>query len=195
MLGAGLDSFAWRRPDLIGDLILFEVDHPASQGWTRQRVIDLGLPVGSRHLFVPVDIERESIREGLDRLGFDWTQPTFFSWLGVTSYLTIEAIEDTLRMIASCASGSQVAFTYSLADELADDDWREFVGFLGPLAASSGEPLHPGWSPRDIEELVTRCGLRVTDHPNRGMQIERYFANRSDRLQPWGACLITAGVP
>ena len=62
MLGAGLDSFAWRRPDLIADLILFEVDHPASQGWKRQRVIDLGLPVGSRHLFAPVDFESESIR-------------------------------------------------------------------------------------------------------------------------------------
>lgn len=81
MLGAGLDSFVWRHPDLVRSLRIFEVDHPASQAWKRERIAELGLPTYDSHAFAAVDFEVESLRDGLDAAGFDWEQPTLFSWL------------------------------------------------------------------------------------------------------------------
>jgi methyltransferase (TIGR00027 family) len=195
MLGAGLDSFAWRYPDLVGVLRVFEVDHPASQAWKYQRVIELGLPVHDSHVFAPVDFENESLREGLDAAGFDWARPTIFSWLGVTTYLTVDAIEATLRTLASCVTSSEVVFTYAPGADDADDDWREFVEILAPIAAAAGEPVQPGWSPADIDTLIGRCGLRLADHPNHEELISRYFADRTDGLKPFGARLVAATVP
>ena len=100
ILGAGLDSLAWRRPDLLRSLRVFEVDHPASQAWKLKRVRDLALPVGDSHVFVPADFEAEPVRDALGTAGFDSGQPALFSWTGVAPYLTAPAIESTLRMIA-----------------------------------------------------------------------------------------------
>jgi methyltransferase (TIGR00027 family) len=197
ILGAGLDSCVWRRPDLLRSLRIFEVDHPLSQAWKRERITEVGLPTyGDRLVFAPVDFEVESLRRGLDAAGFEWEQRTLFSWLAVTPYLRVEAIEETLRTLASSASGSEVAFSYALAPELQDDDDREFVSILMPLAASSGEPLRSFFAPGEIDTLVRGCGLEVVDHPDRAELIRRYFADRTDGLQPYGGeCFVTARVP
>lgn len=105
ILGAGLDSIAWRQPGLIGWLRLFEVDHPASQAWKQARLAELGLPVRDGHVFAAVDFETEPLREGLNRAGLDWSEPAFFSWLGVMMYLTTEAIEATLGCVSGCGPG------------------------------------------------------------------------------------------
>ena len=83
ILGAGLDSFAWRRPDLLRSLRVFEVDHPASQAWKLERVSDLALPLSDSQVFVPVDFEAESLQDALRTAGFDWDQRALFSWTGV----------------------------------------------------------------------------------------------------------------
>ncbi len=93
ILGAGLDSFAWRRPDLLGSLTVFEVDHPASQVWKLERVRDLGLPLSDSQVFVPADFEAEPVQDVLGAAGFDWAQPAMFCWTGVAPYLTAQAIE------------------------------------------------------------------------------------------------------
>ena len=195
MLGAGLDSFVWRHPELLDALRVFEVDHPASLDWKSRRVSELALPVHDHHVVVRVDFEKESLHDRLDAAAFDWTAPTIVSWLGVTPYLTADAIAATLETLASCASGSEVVFTYAPAHDVADDDWREFVRILTPIAAAGGEPLQPGWTPADVDVLVDRCGLRIADHPTHDELIQRYFADRSDGLTPWAACLVTATVP
>jgi methyltransferase (TIGR00027 family) len=195
-LGAGLDSLAWRRPDLLRRLTMFEVDHPASQAWKRQRVGELGLPQNSRHIFVPIDFELESLRSGLDGEGFDWAQPTLFSWLGVLMYLTDEAVETTFRTIADCGRGSEVVFTYRGDDSLLDDLGREFLETFEQLAAQSGEPLQPGRTTKELEALVTSCGLRIEALPTRDEIVERYFAGGADGLIPWAPeCLAVASVP
>jgi methyltransferase (TIGR00027 family) len=198
LLGAGLDSFRWRRPDLLGPLRLFEVDHPASQAWKLDRMDELGLDPSEHQVFAPVDFEVESLDDGLDAAGFDWDQLTLFSWLGVIPYLTITAVESTLRTISRCRSGSEVVFEYGLAVQFMDDLGREFAAGFSPLATRVGEPLRKGggWSPTEAEEIVTRCGLEVVDHPSREDLIHRYFRGRSDRLQPWSATrLLAARVP
>ena len=105
ILGAGLDSFSWRRPDLLHTLRVFEVDHPATQTWKRERIATLALPISDHHVFAPVDFETESVRDGLDAAGFDWSVPTMFSWLGVTAYLEVHAIETMLRNVAVGRTG------------------------------------------------------------------------------------------
>src|SRR5215469_5651406 len=161
ILGAGLDSFAWRRPDLLRSLRVFEIDHPASQAWKLERARALALPLSDSQVFVPVDFEAESLQDALHAAGFDWGQPALFSWTGVAPYLTAEAIESTLRTIAETAADSQVVFSYLAEESVLDDVGKEFVRTYAPLAASLGEPLQPGWPVTEIERLISRCGLKV----------------------------------
>jgi methyltransferase (TIGR00027 family) len=185
ILGAGLDSFAWRRPDLLGSVSVFEVDHPASQGWKRERADELALPGSDRHIFAPVDFEVDSLRSGLEVAGFDWTRPTMFSWLGVTPYLTRDAIAATLRTIATCAAGSEVALTYWADRSVVDEAGQKLIEILTPITAQSGEPLQDEYTRGEIEQLVEECSLGVHDHPDRGEILRRYFARRTDGLVPW----------
>lgn len=185
ILGAGLDSFAWRRPDaLAAGLRVFEVDHPSSQAWKLARVAELGLPTDDRHVFAPVDFETETITVGLDRVGFDWSRRTLFSWLGVMPYLTLEATEATLRTLAKSAPDSEIAMSYVIAPSLMEEVGREFYGIFTQLAASVGEPLLWTFTPDEAEALVRRCGLDVADHPTRDEVEARYFAGRADGLAP-----------
>src|SRR5215472_16931802 len=120
-LGAGLDSFAWRRPDLLSSLRVFEVDHPASQAWKLERARDLALPLSDSQVFVPADFEAEPLQDALHTAGFDWRHPALFSWTGVAPYLTAQAIESTLRTIAGVAAGSEVVFSYRVEESVLDD--------------------------------------------------------------------------
>jgi len=185
LLGAGLDSFAWRRPDaLTAGLRVFEVDHPASQAWKLARVAELGLPTSDRHVFAPLDFEVETVATGLDRVGFDWTKPAFFSWLGVVPYLTVDAIEATLRSLAKAAPGSEIALTYLIDESRMEEIGLTMLDRFGGLAASVGEPFHTMWKPDEAEACVRRCGLEVVDHPSRDEIHARYFAARADGLAP-----------
>ena len=97
VLGAGLDTFAYRNP--FPELKVFEVDHPATQAWKRKRLAQVGIQVPSSMTFAPVDFERETFDVGLRRVGFNEGQPTFFSWLGVTMYLDNDIVYGTFRAI------------------------------------------------------------------------------------------------
>jgi methyltransferase (TIGR00027 family) len=195
ILGAGLDSFAWRRPDLLRSIRVFEVDHPASQAWKLERARDLALPLSDSQVFVPADFEAESFQDALGTAGFDWGQPTLFSWTGVAPYLTAQAIGSTLRTIAAASAGSEVVFSYRAEDRVLDDVGKEFIQTYAPLAASVGEPLQPGWPVIEIERLISRCGLKVIDHPARADLQHRYFADRTDGLRPYTVeTLVTARV-
>ena len=168
------------------------MDHPATQAWKRERLAALALPLSDAVVFAPIDFETQSLRHGLDAAGFDWTKPTMFSWLGVTHYLTADAIETTLRTIADAAPGSEVAFDYRADEAILDENGKTFWATFGLVAAQSGEPLQDQWTAVGIEALIARCSLQVADHPTREMTIERYFANRTDGLVPWSASSLVA---
>jgi methyltransferase (TIGR00027 family) len=195
ILGAGLDSFAWRRADLVGWLRLLEVDRPASQAWKRARIAERGLPVRDGHVFAAVDFETESLAEGLDRAGLDWSEPVFFSWLGVMVYLTAEAIGATLGCVSGCGSGSEIVVSYDASDAFLDDAAREMVQAEARLVAEAGEPYAARMSPAQAEAVVEAAGLEVAEHLTPQAQYDRYFAGRSDGLRPSAAeRLITARV-
>jgi methyltransferase (TIGR00027 family) len=111
VLGAGLDTTAYRMPPS-QDLRMFEVDHPVTQAWKRQRLAEADIALPAALAFVPVDFERETLAEGLAAAGFDPAQQTFFTWLGVVPYLTDAAIFSTLGFIAGLPGGAHVVFDY-----------------------------------------------------------------------------------
>lgn len=184
ILGAGLDSFAWRRADLIGWLRLFEVDHPASQAWKLGRIAELDLPVRDGHVFAPVDFETTPLWEGLPRAGLDWSQPAFFSWLGVIIYLAPEAITATLNTVSGCGTGSEIVLSYDAPDAFLDDTAREMVQIEARQVAATGEPYTTRMSPAQAETLIESAGLEVVEHLAPQALYDRYFAQRSDGLRP-----------
>jgi methyltransferase (TIGR00027 family) len=186
ILGAGLDSFAWRRPDLLRRLRVFEIDHPATQAWKQARIAALALPGSERHVFLPVDFATQELGERLTAARFDWTRPAFFSWVGTTMYLEQEAIAATLGLVARCAPGSAMVLSYNPRPELLDDDSRAFLAAVTRLVSGMGEPLRSFFAPEEITDLVARSGLRVRDHPTTADLTARYCAQRSDGLAPLG---------
>ena len=110
ILGAGLDSFAYRRPELANVLHIFEIDHPATQAWKRTRLRAAGLGLPANLSLVPVDFEKESLIDNLRMSGYRADAPSLFSWLGVTMYLSTDAIFGTLGAVAALAPGTEIIF-------------------------------------------------------------------------------------
>ena len=180
ILGAGLDSFAYRRADLLAKVHVFEVDQAASQAWKRQRLDELGVIAPPNLTFVAIDFEQQSLREGLVAAGFDFAAPAVFSWIGVTMYLTSEAIRTTLGTIATGASGTQVVLTYNLPAEALQGTAAEFEGAIRGIAIESGEPFISLFLPDQIEQLLIECGFKGVAHFGPEEAARTYFPGRED---------------
>lgn len=181
ILGAGLDSFAYRRPDLLrAGLRVFEVDHPASQSWKRRRAEDLALPSHEGHVFVAVDFEADDLTERLIERGFDAGRRAMFSWLGVSMYLSVSAIGSTLAMVRGTAPGSEIAWTYWPPPDHIDPADRPSRDGIAARAAEAGEPIVSLLAPEEAEALCVRCGLEVADHPDPVTLADRYLRGRAD---------------
>lgn len=140
VLGAGLDTYAYRAPQS-QDLRIFEVDHPATQAWKRQRLAEADIPLPAALTFVPVDFEREALADGLAATGFDSAQQTFFTWLGVVPYLTDEAIFSTLGFIAGLSGGAHVVFDYVNPPDTMTEPRRAMHEALVARVAAVGEQI------------------------------------------------------
>jgi methyltransferase (TIGR00027 family) len=182
ILGAGLDSFAYRRADLASVLRVFEVDHPATQQWKRARLRELQLPLPNSLTFVPLDFERETLAEGLRAGGHRPELPTFVSWLGVTMYLTEEAVFETLQYVASLAPGSEIVFQYVLPESLLEEESRRLLAVLKTFAATQGEPFLSAFEPTDLSARVKALSFgQVWDFGPEEANA-RYFVGRKDGL-------------
>jgi methyltransferase (TIGR00027 family) len=159
ILGAGLDSFANRRDDLMGGLRVFEVDHPATQSWKRQRLAGLGVELPGGLVFAPVDFERQTLREGLEQAGFDFGKRAVFSWVGVTMYLTLEAIHATLATMAQCQPGTAVVLTYNQPPASLTGSTAQIAATFAGLAAEMGEPFLSRFLPDEIARLLREHGF------------------------------------
>jgi methyltransferase (TIGR00027 family) len=195
ILGAGLDSFAQRRPDIASRIRVFEVDQPGPQAWKRRRLIDLGFGVPEWLRLVPVDFEAGgSWWTQLAAAGFDPGQPAVVVSTGVSMYLTKEANEASLREIAGgLASGSTFAMTFLLPTELMDDALRPGFEAAQRGALTAGTPFISFYSPDEMLVLARRAGFVDPQHVSAAMHNERYFAGRTDGLQTLrGEELLTA---
>jgi methyltransferase (TIGR00027 family) len=180
ILGAGLDSFAYRRPDLLGRLRVFEVDHPASQAWKRKRLADIDVSLPANLVFAPVDFETQTLRAGLLAAGFDFAAAAVFSWIGVTMYLTLAAIEATLETMAACPPGSRIVLTYNGPPSALDDQALAMHRRMSRVVGEMGEPWISLFTPDEAEDLLDRCGFGEVEHFGPAEAIRTYFAGRPD---------------
>lgn len=185
LLGAGLDTFAQRRPQTASGLKVFEVDQPSHQAWKRQRLTELGYGVPDWHKLVPVNFEAKE--NWLDRLaaeGFDANKPAVVASTGVTMYLTKDAVLESLRQIASLAPGSTLAMTYLLPMELADPEERPGREIAERGAKASGTPFISFFTPEEMVALARKAGFKTAQAVPSTALAQRYFANRHDGLKP-----------
>jgi methyltransferase (TIGR00027 family) len=185
ILGAGLDSFAQRRPDIASRLTVFEVDQPGPQAWKHQRLIERGYGVPEWLRFVPVDFEAGgSWREALPKAGFDMTRPAVVVSTGVSMYLTKEANASALREVASLAMGSTLAMTFLLPLEMADPEVRPGLEMAEKGARASGTPFISFFTPQQIVALAHETGFSQVQHISAAYLTQRYFSGRNDGLRP-----------
>jgi methyltransferase (TIGR00027 family) len=185
ILGAGLDSFAYRRHELLTDLRVFEIDQPASQEWKRSRLDELQVAIPPSLVFASVDFEREALGDALRRAGIDATQPALFSWIGVTMYIAVDAVEATLRSIASFAPRTRIVLTYDVPASAITGMQRDVRNAVSRLAAELGEPFVTAFEPSDIESLLVRVGFHDLRHYAPADLVEQYFG-REDELRIGG---------
>ncbi|WP_243697782.1 class I SAM-dependent methyltransferase [Effusibacillus lacus] len=176
ILGAGMDTFAFRRPDLLGQLQVFEVDHPATQAFKRNRLAELGWEIPPNLHFIPVDFSKESLAEALKGLSYDPQTKSFFSWLGVTMYLTQDEVFATLRSITDIAPiGSTIIFDYFEPEEAAPhmQEMREDLRKIG-------EPIKTTFDPSTLALDLASLGYRLHENLSPSDIQERYFQGRTD---------------
>ena len=184
LLGAGLDTFAQRRPELAARLRVFEVDQPGTQAWKRRRLIALGYGVPEWLRLVPVDFEAgASWRDKAAAAGFDPARPSVVASAGVSMYLTTEANAATLRDLATLAPGSTVAMTFLLPLDLVDERDRQGWVMSESGARSSGTPFISFFAPAEFLDLARAAGFADVRHVSGRELNDRYFAGRPDGLR------------
>jgi len=193
VLGAGLDTFAYRN-ELGERLHVFEVDHPATQAWKRQRLAEAEIPLPRTLTFAPVDFERETLADGLAAAGFNPAQQTFFTWLGVAPYLTEQAVFSTLEYIVGLRGGAHVVFDYSNPpDPVPEKDaYSAFHEKLSARVASLGEVFKSNFETGPLHAKLTALGFREIEDLGPALIRERYFGNRSGRQSNRGGHILRA---
>jgi methyltransferase (TIGR00027 family) len=185
ILGAGLDSFAQRRPEIACMLKVFEVDQPGPQAWKRQRLMELGFGIPDWLRLVAVDFEAGgSWWQRLATAGFDSNQPALVSSTGVSLYLTKDTIAATLRQVAALASGSTLAMSYILPLEFAEPEERPGFEAAEKGARASGTPFISFFTAAEMLALAREAGFREVRRVSALDLTQRYFAGRADGLRP-----------
>src|SRR6266581_1546594 len=185
ILGAGLDTFAQRRPEIASPLLVFEVDQPGPQAWKQQRLIELGYGIPEWLRLVPVDFEAgDAWWQRLAAAGFDAGQRAVVASTGVSMYLTKDAIAATLRQVATLAPGSTLAMTFLLPLEFADPEVRPGLELAEKGARASGTPFISFFTPTEMLALARAAGFREVQHVSAATLARRYFAGRTDGLRP-----------
>jgi methyltransferase (TIGR00027 family) len=180
VLGAGLDTFAYRNPH--EGLRVFEVDRAATQEWKRRRLAEAEIGLPESLTFAHVDFERDTLGDALARAGFDAGRAAVFAWLGVTPYLSRDAVVATLRFAASASAGSEIIFDFALDPSSLEDERRQALERLAALVAAIGEPFMTFFDPGTLAAELVALGFGRADVVGPGDLDARYFRGRSDGL-------------
>ncbi|PXX69143.1 methyltransferase (TIGR00027 family) [Nocardia tenerifensis] len=185
LLGAGLDTFAQRRPEIASRLSIFEIEQPETQAWKRQRLIELGFGIPDWLHLVPVDFEaNESWWERLLSAGFDPALPAVVASTGVSMYLTNATNAATLRQLSGLAPGSTLAMTFLLPPELLPAEDRAGLEMSAKGARASGTPFISFYTPQEMLAVAHESGFQGPHHVSGTELADRYFADRPDGLRP-----------
>ncbi|MGD0789045.1 MAG: class I SAM-dependent methyltransferase [Terracidiphilus sp.] len=181
ILGAGLDTFAYRNP--FPSLRVFEVDFPSTQEWKRAMLAEAGIALPAGLTFVPLDFEHKTLAAGLAEAGFDAGSAAFFGWLGVVPYLTLDAFRATLAAIAQLPAGSALSFDYAIAPETLSPLGRKAFDALAGRVAAAGEPFQLFFTPEQMASELRRAGFHRIEQVNSERLNELYFKDRADGLK------------
>ncbi|MCA0241107.1 MAG: SAM-dependent methyltransferase [Proteobacteria bacterium] len=193
VLGAGLDTFAYRNPYRDAGLRVFEVDHPGTQADKRQRLAEAGIELPPSLSFAALDFERDDLRAALQRAGFRAEQPACIAWLGVTMYLTADAVLATLRALAGLAAGSRLCFDHVVPAAMLNPIERVVTEVLAHKAAEQGEPWLSSFDPPALRERLLEMGFAAAESVTPDELNRRYFARRRDGLRAGeGARIVCA---
>ncbi len=190
IVGAGLDTFAYRNPYHEEKLRVFEVDHPGTQRWKQQLVAEAGIRVPESLIFVPVDFERDDLGSALRQSGFRADQAACVSWMGVTMYLTADAIAAILRTLSGLAAGSRLCFDYRVPVTMLNPVERVINELLGQRVAAMGEPWLSTFDPAHLKRLLLELGFSTAESATPEDLNARYFARRKDGLRTGGGVEI-----
>ena len=181
IIGAGYDSFAMRRTDLAKKLTIFELDQTATQQEKRLRMEESGIPEPENVRFISADLNKDDMFEVLVQSGFDASKPAIFSWFGVTYYLPLDTVKETLLKVAeNAAHGSELLFDYLTKLSSTPEKWQKNQTKLADSVAAKGEPLITGLDPDQIEPFVRECGFVEVENPQISEIEKRYFSDRAD---------------
>ncbi|WP_436488642.1 class I SAM-dependent methyltransferase [Chitinophaga sp. ARDCPP14] len=184
ILGAGLDTFAQRRPDIASQLQVFEIDQPDTQSWKQQRLTELGFGMPEWLHFVGVDFETSSWWEQLINAGFDTSQPAVVACTGVSLYLTRDAIVATLRQLATLAPGSRIAMTFYLPFDLLKEEDKPLQQIAEKGAQAAGTPFISFFTPEEMRTLAREAGFKTLEIISVDDLDKRYFTGRTDNFHP-----------
>jgi methyltransferase (TIGR00027 family) len=181
VLGAGLDTFAYRNP--FPSLRVFEVDFPATQQWKQQMLSEAQIALPANLTFVALDFEHRTLAEGLADADFNPQLPAFFGWLGVVPYLTLAAVRATLETIARLPAGTSAAFDYARSPETLSPVGRTAFDALAARVAAAGEPFQLFFTPETIEAELLRAGFHRFEQLDSDLLNDLYFNDRADGLK------------
>lgn len=193
VLGAGLDTFAYRSP-YGRDLRVFELDHPATQAWKRERLAAIGVEPPASLTYAPIDFERERLTDALARAGFDPSVPSFFSWLGVVPYLSEEAVFGTLAVIGGLAGGAEVVFDYGDPPETRDEESRRDHDARAAQVEARGEPWITYFEAAPLRVRLAECGFRTVEDLGPCEISTRFLPGRPPPRSGRGGHVIRAGT-
>jgi methyltransferase (TIGR00027 family) len=186
LLGAGLDTFAYRNPHSGEGLKVFEVDHPGTQGLKQHFLAEAGIGVPSSVSFVPVDFERDELAVALQKAGFRADQPACVSWMGVTMYLTADAVLRTAGTVAGFGAGTTLCFDYRVPVATLNPIERAVSEFVEQQARAIGEPWLSAFDPAPLQRQLIELGFKAAESPTPEALNARYFTRRKDGMRMGG---------
>lgn len=190
ILGAGMDTFAYRNP--YPDLRVFEVDHPETQTWKRKRLADTGIPVPGTVVYCPIDFDERTLEAGLADSGFDDAAPSFFVWLGVVPYLTRDMVRTTLGFVAGLNARAEIVFDYNQPPSALPSERRTALMAQAEAMAEKGEPWRSFFTPGEIARELANTGFGTVQDLGWRQCVERYAL---DETMPdlFGGRIVHAG--
>ena len=188
VLGAGLDTFAWRNPH--ADLKVFEIDHPSTQAWKLERLRAVGVEAPASLAFAPVDFQTQTLADGLTNAGFDFDRPAFVSWLGVSMYLPEEAVMRTLKDLGALRAGTEVVFDFGVAAKTLGLASRLAYEALAARVAAMGEPFLSAFDPKTLPARLDPLGFQDVEILGAEELNRLYFEGRADGLRIAGQSRI-----
>jgi len=194
LLGAGLDSFGYRDGPLAGRVRVFEVDHRASQEFKRAALAAARVEVPDSVRYVPADLARDPLIQCLAAAGFDASAPAMIAWLGVTMYLTAQAVAETLAAVARLAPGTELIADYLLPEGARDEAGALYGALVAQASAEQGEPWRSYFTPDQMADLAGRAGFGAVRAVSQRDTIPAALWQRADSLCPARLAVLFHGT-